>query len=461
MMTVLSVLAIALLFGLCIFVHELGHFVAARWLGLVADVFSIGMGPAIWQRRFGATIWKIGWIPFGGYVALPQMAPNSYFEQTAPVKGSAGAESARELPPVAPWRKIVVAVSGALGNVVFAFVLAAVVWWAGKPSSMQEQNAVVGYVAHGSAAEAAGVRAGDEVLALDGRPVATWMELVEAAALARSDEVALRVKTAEGAEREVPLTLDRVAAGIRLLPGVDGMDLCHVVAVSPGSGAEAAGLQSGDQVTHFGGRRVYSRAHLSQLVEEASGAPAGIEFRRGEESLRSVVQSSWNAELERQLIGIQFNTVGDLDYAARVHPTPWAQVRSHSGAIFRFLNALVTPATSGAARDAVGGPILILMMLWHTVRASFVLAVWFTGFLNVNLAIINLLPLPILDGGHVLMNLYEWVTRRPPPARLVNALTHAFFVLFIALFLTLTFRDTVRHVAPGVKQWWSRPAAGE
>ena len=80
MMAVLYLLAIFLLFGLSIFVHELGHFLAARRLGLQADVFSIGLGPAVWKRQIGATIWKIGWIPFGGYVALPQMDPNSFLE---------------------------------------------------------------------------------------------------------------------------------------------------------------------------------------------------------------------------------------------------------------------------------------------------------------------------------------------------------------------------------------------
>ena len=79
-MFLLPILAIVLLFSLSIFVHELGHFLAARALGMAADVFSIGMGPALWKRKFGATVWKIGAIPFGGYVALPQMDPNSFLE---------------------------------------------------------------------------------------------------------------------------------------------------------------------------------------------------------------------------------------------------------------------------------------------------------------------------------------------------------------------------------------------
>ena len=93
-------------------------------------------------------------------------------------------------------------------------------------------------------------------------------------------------------------------------------------------------------------------------------------------------------------------------------------------------------------------------MLWLMVKSSFVLAIWFTGLLNVNLAILNLLPVPILDGGHVVMNLYEWIVRRPPPPRLVNALANVFAVLFIALFLVLIYRDSVRHLLPPLRHWF-------
>lgn len=479
-MLLLPVFSIALLFSLSIFVHELGHFLAARALGLVADVFSIGMGPALWKRRIGATVWKIGWIPFGGYVALPQMDPNSFLEgKNSEVRGQRSEAGGgqpevrgqrteagetpkpepRNLPRVAPWRKIVVSVAGAFGNIVFAFLLAAVVWQVGKPSSLQEQNAVVGYVEAEGAAAAAGLAAGDEVLSVNGRAVANWLEVAETAALAPGETVTLRLRPAAGGVREVELSLEKLPVGIRMLPGLDGMDACHVAAVGPGSGAEAAGLRPGDQVVQFDGQEIFSRAHLSQLVEAAAGRPAEIAFRRQGEILRTTVESRWNEDLERHLIGIQFNTLGDLDFETRSHPTPWSQVKSHASAIFRFLSALTTPSTSGAARDAVGGPVLILIMLWHTARASFMLAVWFTGFLNVNLAILNLLPLPVLDGGHVVMNLYEWITRRPPSPRFVNALANVFAVLFIALFLSLTFRDSIRHVVPPLQRWWS--GAGE
>ena len=471
-MGILYILAMLLLFSASIFVHELGHFLAARAFGMVADVFSIGMGPALWKRKIGATTYKIGWIFFGGYVALPQMDPNSFLEgagsgNKGQETGDSGTEDSlspdscnlssetRALPRVSAWKKIVVSVAGAFGNVVFAFALATVVWWVGKPSSLQERSAVVGYVATNSPALALGLAPGDELVAVDGQPVANWQQVVEKTALGPAREVVLRYRSVAGAgEREIVVATEKTSMGVWMLPGIDGVDPCHVASVYPNSGAEAAGLQPGDQLLRFDGRDVYSRAHLSQLVEAAAGRPALLEFRRGDQLLSAEVESAYDEKLDRHLIGIQFNTLADLDYAALSHPTPWAQVKGHARSIFDFLRALVTPATSGAAAEAVGGPVLILMMLWLMLKSSFILAVWFTGFLNVNLAIINLLPLPLLDGGHVVMNLWAGITRRPASPRLINALANAFAVLFIALFLTLTFRDSVRHLVPTVRQWF-------
>ena len=469
MMALLYILAMLSLFSLSIFVHELGHFLAARAFGMVADVFSIGMGPALWKRKIGDTTYKIGGFPFGGYVALPQMDPNSFLEETGSGDGvqgsgadnqpSAANPRPRSLPRVAPWKKIVVSVAGAAGNMAFAFLLAAIVWIVGKPSSLQEQNGVIGYIAADSPALALGLAVGDEIVAVGGDPVRNWTDISGAIALGASDTVVLRLRAADGAEREVPVGTEKASFGVRVLPGVEGMDPCYVASVYPNSGAEAAGLLPGDQLKSFDGRKIYSRAHLSQMVEAAAGRPGRLEFRRGGELRSATVESRYDEGLDRHLIGIGFNTIGDLDFDTLSHPTPWAQVRGHAGSIFSFLRALATPSTSGAAAGAVGGPVLILLMLWLMLKSSLVLAVWFTGFLNVNLAIINLLPLPILDGGHVAMSLWEGLRGRPANPKVVNALANAFAVLFIGLFLLLTFRDSARHLVPSVKGWFKGDAA--
>ena len=255
MMAVLYVLAMLLLFSASIFVHELGHFLVARAFGMIADVFSIGLGPALWKRKVGATTYKIGWIPFGGYVALPQMDPNSFLEGTG--EQGPGTGEQRSLLRVSPWKKIVVSVAGAAGNLVFAFVLATVVWIVGKPSSLQERNAIVGYVATNSPALALGLSVGDEIVAVDGQPVDNWQQILEKTALVPGRAIVLRVRASgAAAAREISIAPEKTGLGLWMLPGIEGMDPCHVASVYPNSGAEAVGLLPGDQLLRFDGQEI-------------------------------------------------------------------------------------------------------------------------------------------------------------------------------------------------------------
>ncbi|MDR0994474.1 MAG: RIP metalloprotease RseP [Verrucomicrobiota bacterium] len=459
MMVVIYILAMLLLFSASIFVHELGHFLAARAFGMVVDVFSIGMGKAIWKKKVGATTYKIGWLPLGGYVALPQMDPNSFLEGTPDAAKETADAPERVLPRVAPWKKLCVSLAGAGGNIAFAFFLGAIVWLLGKPSSLQEQNGVIGYIALESPAWNLGVRFGDEIVSVNQQPVRNWMEIVEKVALAPTSPLMLGIRSAEdGSLREVAIEPEKTPGGIWVLPGLDGMDSAHVASVYPYSGAATAGIEVGDQLTGFNGQRIYSRAHLSQMVEANGTEPAWMDIQRGTQHVVVEVLAAYDGASQRHLIGVVFNTLADLDYGTLVHPSPWAQVKGHVTSMFRFLRALVTPSTSSAAAGAVGGPVMIFVMLWLMVKSSFALALWFTAFLNVNLAIVNLLPIPVLDGSHVVWNLWEWITGRPVPARMINALTNVFAALLLMLFLMLTCRDTQRSVIPSVKRLLSEDA---
>ncbi|MDZ4198989.1 MAG: site-2 protease family protein, partial [Kiritimatiellia bacterium] len=166
---ILTLAGIVLLFSLTIFVHELGHFLVARLCGLTVEAFSIGFGPALWQRKRGGTLYKIGALPFGGYVALPQLDPT----------GGAAAEPGKPvLPPAPPGRRIAVSAAGAIFNLLFAFLLAWIVFLVGKPSAPHERRCVVGYVEEASEAWETGLRIGDEILRADGKPVSNWQDLL-------------------------------------------------------------------------------------------------------------------------------------------------------------------------------------------------------------------------------------------------------------------------------------------
>lgn len=455
--TLFTIVVVALLFGLTVFVHELGHFLVARWCGLVVDAFSIGFGPAIWKRRIGGVTYKIGCLPLGGYVALPQLDPSG----TALVQGSETAdplkpfekpddktEAPRHLPPVDPWKRILVSAAGAVGNILFAVVLAWAVYIIGKPATPAERSATVGFVDKESAAWQAGLRIGDEIRTVNGEHVKNWVDFMIVSSRSTQVVVTVQRKTA-GLTLTIPT--GKGYFGEQTVRGVDGRGLCMVLRAEPGMSADRAGLTGGDIIVGFAGEEIISRAQLIALVAERKGQPTPILVKRNGQVIEREVTPDFDAAANQVRIGIQFNLT-EVEFDEIVHPRPWDQLKSHATAIVRTLQALTTPGQAGPASRSVGGPLAILINYYYIVRASLMVAVWFTAFLNVNLAILNVLPIPVLDGGHMLFALWQIVTRRPPNARVVSVTTNAFAILLIAVFVMLTGRDIWRFT-PAKKYW--------
>ena len=431
------IIKVILLFGVTIFVHELGHFLVARWCGLKIEVFSIGFGPSLWQREVNGVIYKIGVLPLGGYVALPQMDPGDGLKETEEGKPS--------LPPIKPWKKILVAFAGVTCNMILAYALAWVVFGFGKSYAPVEEGCVIGYIETNTVAHAQGLKAGEKVVSVQGvrkgdqreegklTRVNSWEEF--ALGVAFHDEVALTILNAEGVEREVLLETEPFM-GSKRVTGIAPLNYCYVLQVGPGTSAEEAGLEAGDKIVALDGQRLYSRTQLTTMVNERANQSISIKFEREGELIESTVRPKYNETEKRALIGISFNT---LDVRK-----PWDQVKSHASLIFRLLAKLVSPADAKQAVGSVGGPVAIFTMFWYAVKSDIIIALWFTGLLNVNLAVLNLLPIPILDGGHIVFACLEAIRRKPLSARFVNALSNVFMILFLSLFMLLTNNDSKR-----------------
>lgn len=448
---VMVAIIVLLFFGVTIFIHELGHYLVALWCGLEIKAFSIGFGPAIWKYEKNGIVYKIGCIPLGGYVALPQLDPTGMEKvQGKTESGDEDEAGSGDAPPakVAPWRKILVAFAGAAGNVLLAFIIAWLVYWIGMPATTANRDAVVGYVSSSAPIYEAGVRAGDRIIAVNGTSVASWSQFVQEVSM--YDEVVLDVKSGEtGDTFSVNVPTEPWQYGVHMVAGIDAPDDVFVAEVDEGLSAAAAGVLPGDQIIEFADIEVMSRGHLIALVQQTQGETVAMDVRRsadGEEDLVTLsVTPEYDAANDMARIGIRFQLPSEsLDTSVRVHPKPMTQVSHHASAIFRFLHRLVTPSTSARATRMVGGPVAIITYYFGMVQASFMLAVWFTGFLNINLAIINLLPIPILDGGHIVFALWEWIFRKPVPAKVVNILVNFFFVVLVGVFLLLSFRDVGR-----------------
>ncbi len=165
---IITFLEVILLFNILIIVHELGHFLAAKWCGLKIDKFAIWFGKPLWARKIDGVEYILGSIPAGGYVALPQMAPMEALEGKSDTPRE-------ELPAASPWQKIVVAFAGPLFSFGLALFFAVIVWIVGMPVSYPEATTVIGFVAPGLPAEKAGLKAGDKILSIDGHPITRFI----------------------------------------------------------------------------------------------------------------------------------------------------------------------------------------------------------------------------------------------------------------------------------------------
>lgn len=427
-----AIVGTILLFGLSIFVHELGHFLVARRNGMKVERFSIGFGKTLWKKTVDGVEYRVGLIPAGGYVMLPQMEP-------IPLEGSSSTEEDQEpLPPAHPWVKIKVAFAGAFFNLLFVLFLTTLVWGLGRPVEKSDLSTRIGFIAPESPAAKSELRLGDTILEVAGRPVKDYEELSTVIALSPVGEIELKVLRGEQT-LAVSVFLENDKDLKLPVLGVSGAGVPIVERVSPGDPAEAAGVQAGDHILEVNGTAIFSRRQVQSLIREW-GTDQPLELvldRKGERVVVEVVPVM-STEFKIPVIGIQFT-----EQMISTHPTPIAQIKSFLIQMRDTLGALFSKKSEVGVKD-LSGPIGIFSALQRMLVVDFRIALWFTAFLNLNLAILNLLPFPVLDGGHILFSTYELIMRRPIHPKLIYALHTVFTVLLITLFLVVTFHDIRR-----------------
>ena len=295
-----SVTLIVLLFGGSIFIHEWGHFLAARKRGLIVERFSIGFGPKLLSWTRNGVEYRIAAIPFGGYVALPQLADLSGIEGQYETKGEA-------LRPVSYTDKLIVAVMGAVFNILFAFFLACLLWAFGQPTSEEAQTTVIGYVQETlqidentmvpSPAHLAGLRPGDRVLKIDRKKVSVFSELTHTLITGSGRDQEGRPRALFTIEREgriievevfPRLTRINPVSGERFrLVGISPAHSLIIKGVEDSSPARRAGLRDGDTILSVDGEKLYSLASLIDHLGEKDSNPITLLFRRGSEEIEA------------------------------------------------------------------------------------------------------------------------------------------------------------------------------
>ena len=437
---ILVLLEVLILFNLLIVVHEIGHFLAARWRGLYIEKFGVWFGKPIWRKTVNGVQYSLGSLPFGGFVALPQLAPMDIIE------GKADVDRAK-LPPVSAIDKIIVAVAGPLFSLLLAFVIACLIWAVGYPVSEADTSTTIGYIRPESPALKAGLQPGDRILSVDGKPVKRFLGM--------NDSVSWNVVRSEG--ETVPVTFER--AGIvktievepyreetrgwrrksvrqLLILPAETPTIEKVEADSP---AAAGGLKPGDVIRAVNGTPIYNPVALVVEINKNPDKELTLTVDRGGQNMEVRVKPAlMPTEGEKKpRIGIQW-----ADKLTIVHPTPVEQIYNSLTSTLNTIAAVASPK-SDVKLQHLSGPIGIVRIYYLLFQSEhgWQLALWFSVILNVNLAIINMLPIPVLDGGHIILGIIESVRRKPLNTRVLELVQGVCTAVIIGVIIYITFFD--------------------
>jgi len=441
--------------NLLIFVHELGHFLAARWRGMKVARFAIWFGKPIWCKKINGVEYALGWIPAGGYVSLPQMATMEAIEGKTE-------EKSEQLPNVSPWDKIIVALAGPLFSFLLAVLFAVVVWQVGKPVSVGDDVPVLGWVTPDGPAWKAGLRPGDRIIAVNGEPVNHFGPPSQ-------ESIVWRVITSGGTNISITFTReDKPMDPVTLVPfkretkwyerralreiSVEPTSEARVGAVITNSPADRAGLKPGDIVQAVDGQKIYSiRAveYIARQMTNDGARPAIFTVQRGagEVQVSMLAQRPDSPTNAPMMFGIAWM---DSTNRALAKPTPWQQIVDSGKQIFATIGAVISKHTDIGAQQ-LGGAVMIIRVYSNFFQSDdgWRWVLWFSVVLNVNLALLNMLPLPVLDGGHILLSLIEIIRRRAVSPRLLNYIQSGFALLLISFMLWIAFYDIGDWVRSG------------
>jgi regulator of sigma E protease len=377
--TLVTFAEVVLLFNILIIVHELGHFLAAKWCGLKIDKFAIWFGHPLWSKKVDGVEYVLGSIPAGGYVALPQMAPMEAIEGKSDTPRE-------ELPAASPWQKIVVAFAGPLFSFALALFFACIVWVVGKPVTFGEGTTTIGVVEPKYPAATAGLLPGDKIVSIDGHPITHFMGM--------GDSVIWRIVTSTS--DTIPIVVDRngetktfdvspqkdvehdhhwYERGATRKIGIGPADGPLIIKkLTPFGPAEVAGLKSGDQLVAMNGQTLYAYQQISPLwlKDHPHDAITFTILRDGKtQDIRvtpekPVSPATMPAEGPQTDLGFDEFNPPKMDL---VHQTPWQQVVDSVNAVVGTITALFA-SHSSVGVSQLSGPIGIMNILFAVLSSD-------------------------------------------------------------------------------------------
>jgi len=441
--TLAFVVAIALLIA----VHEYGHFSVARRLGIKVEKFSIGFGPALfsWRSRDGEVQYVIAAIPLGGYVKMLGENPDEQEEGSAGALSEADRKRAFNLQPV--WKRAAVAAAGPAYNFFFAIFAYMVVAWLGQ----SVLPTIIGHVAPASVAEQSGMQVGDRVVAIQGREVHSWQQMEEllkhrvgadAELQISRDEQLTTVHVQLPLQEKDPLLIDVAGQVLGFTPGL----LVSVEDVVVDSPAQNAGLLKGDVVQQINGREVGNVNQFIDQVKDHAGQTVAIVVKRGQTLLELQVIPDEDQNKQGR-IGVRLSSQA-------VHGTELYRMSLGEGISYGFVRTWEMTAltlgvfskmvTSTISPDNLGGPIAIAQLAGKTAEMGLVYFLSFLALISVNLGVLNLLPIPVLDGGLLVYLGLEKLRGKALSPKFLEITQFIGLVLIISLMVFAFYNDLSR-----------------
>lgn len=430
--------------GVVVFLHELGHFIVAKLRGIRVEVFSIGFPPKIWGFTRGGTEYRVSLILVGGYVKLAGME----FEEGIDPRSVRDGYYASPI-----TTRLAVCASGPLMNLLSAFFIYCVIYLHGFPFPANVAGTVIGSVLEHSPAENAGLKPGDRVLQINGDLVTRWEEVTKS--IVYSTLPAIDVVFERGGkrlskrivpERDEKLKLRRI--------GILPPDLISAEVVKD-SAAEAAGVRDGDFVIGAGGEKIYSWEQLTKIIKSCEGTVVSIELLRKGNPVTMTVIPRYHPALKYSVIGIRPRlnvSVDDLvanGLVVFLHRNPFSWIAGNVREMYLTFKGLILRAVSPRG---LSGPIGIVQIMSYSARAGLLQFLYVIAFISVNLAVLNLFPVPVLDGGHMLIALVEGVRRRPLGVKAMTVMQNIFVAIFIALMVLISANDIMRRWGEGISR---------
>jgi len=430
-----TILAFTIVFGILVFVHEFGHFFMAKLVRIRVEVFSFGYGKRLFGFKKGDTDYRLSMIPIGGYVKFP---------------GEDALDQKRDIAPgdflaAKRWQRFLVMLMGSIMNIILAIVLVAFINMIGvKAPVYQEQQPVIGWIEPGSPAERADLKNDDEILKINNKRTKNWSDVELAVGTKPKKMIILEVKRAEDIINIELLTESKTKYEMGYA-GFFGKILTQVHMIQPHLPAEEAGMLPGDIILAINSEPVYY-FYFTEIIEKNPGNELEFMIDRGGET--RLIKITPRREGEIGKIGILPIPQSSLKKYS-FFPAFVQSFEENRKLTFLVINFIKDLVTGEASARQIGGPIEIANISYTAFRMGFMTLVGWIAIISLQLGIINLFPIPVLDGGQILVLSLEGLFRRDFSLKIKHIVMQIGFAIFIFLIVFVILNDVAKRLPNG------------